>query len=66
MQCPLCGKPMEEQPNFDGLWICVDGKIVLNPDDGPPFIRKCRGKYLTDAGAAEFEAELNRLFVERN
>jgi hypothetical protein len=60
--CPNCGKPMEEQPKFKGLWTCPD-KIPIN--DAPPFQLKCDGMELTEEGAAEFEKVLTAKYIEQ-
>lgn len=57
--CPKCGKPMDEQPKFPGLWVCEDGKIPLN--DAPPFRFKCDGLELTNEGARALHTEILRL-----
>lgn len=66
--CPKCGKQMEEQPKFRGLWQCPDYRTALN--DKPPFVYKCNGINLTDAAAEALHEELMRLylkdFIQRN
>jgi hypothetical protein len=62
--CPFCGKPMEEQPKFPGLWMCPDYRNPIN--DAPPFEYKCRGIEMTDEAAADFEELLTRKYIERN
>lgn len=62
--CPECGKAMEEQPKFPGLWVCPDGKIQLN--DAPPFRFKCYGMELTEAGANALENEMMKIAISRN
>lgn len=62
--CPNCGKVMGQEPAWPGLWSCPDYKVRLN--DSPPFQFKCTGMILTDAGAALFDMELHKVYVERN
>ncbi len=62
--CPKCGKQMEEQPRFLGLWQCPDYRSPIN--DSPPFQYKCDGMKLTDAGAQLLEDELFRQSIQRN
>lgn len=62
--CPKCGKPMAEEPEWPGLWVCPGYKIRLN--DAPPFRFACTGSELTDRGVQVFEAELYNLIAERN
>ena len=64
MPCPKCGRPMEEQRNFPGLWMCPDAKVRLN--DAPPFQFKCDGMYITESGARAFEEEVWKHYGRRN
>jgi hypothetical protein len=62
--CPQCGKVMEEQPGWSGLWICPDYKKPLN--SAPPFKFKCTGAELTEEGADAFDAECLRYISKNN
>jgi hypothetical protein len=57
--CPKCGKQMNEEASFPGLWMCPDYKVRLN--DSPPFRFLCTGSEITKAGADALAEELNRL-----
>ena len=63
--CPECGKPLDEQEGWPGLWKCPD-YTCINPDDGPPFEFKCRGMEVTDEAADAFDDAVLRLIAERN
>ena len=62
--CPKCGKLMAEEPKFPGLWVCPDGKKRLTAV--PPYLFKCSGMFLTEAGQRQFDAELWRQHTEQN
>lgn len=61
--CPKCGKPMEEAPQWKGMWMCPDYKKALN--DSPPFKYKCKGMELTEEGAKLLDEELHKQWSER-
>lgn len=62
--CPICGKPMGEEPYFPGLWTCPDYKIPVN--DSPPYEFKCTGSEMTQVAVDALDRELHRLWAERN
>jgi len=55
---------MEENPEWPGLFLCPDGKIILN--DTPPVERKCTGISITQEAADAFDAECLRIIALRN
>jgi hypothetical protein len=57
---------MVEEPSFPGLWTCLDGKVCLNPNDGPPFQFKCRGIVVTQKARDAFDAACLKIIAERN
>lgn len=61
--CPKCGKPMAEEPQFKGLWMCPDYKLAIN--SRPPFRYKCTGSKLTKAGAKALQEALQQKWLER-
>lgn len=64
MNCPICNKPMVEQPKFNGLWLCED---YIDPtNSATPFTFKCKGMHLTEKGSEAFDAELRRIIQESN
>jgi ribosomal protein L37AE/L43A len=62
--CPKCGKPMVEQLEFPGLWICPDFVEPIN--FAPPFKYKCDGMEMEDRAARDFQTEIEKQIAERN
>lgn len=61
--CPKCGKPMQENPNWEGMWMCPDSVKAIN--DSPPFRYVCTGKKITRKGYKALEDALNRKYLEK-
>lgn len=55
---------MLEQPEFPGLWLCVDFLEPIN--DRAPFKYKCQGMKLSLAGAREFTRAMDLEIAKRN
>lgn len=50
--CPKCGKPMVEQSDWKGMWMCPDYVPAGPVNTAPPF--KCTGAEMTEEGAEAF------------
>lgn len=63
--CPKCGKPMIEQPKWEGLWTCPDYQKPIGKR-GKVFVYKCTGMKILKKGVQAFDREVEKLIAESN